>query len=275
MSGPGKPSNPTGTSVAGVPGWVPAVGNTLASLVSDIIYSDSTKKREKRAREWNRKQWDDQNKYNHPLEQMRRLKEAGLNPNLIYGSSPGQATGNAGQTHKGQAPEYRLNNPIGQGINTFFDTKVKQATSNNLDSLSTLNDVRTATEIQTKRLRGTEADLAKGTLNASMEIKQLEAKTQYQKLVQQELTTIAMSDKDKGIIARYAYETMEAKIKKDTASFMREVAALKAFMTSKGILPDSFKWAQILAMIPTAIPGAPETLGDHQGFKEWKKKQYQ
>lgn len=29
--------------------------------------------------------WDKQNKYNSPSQQMQRYKEAGLNPNLIYG----------------------------------------------------------------------------------------------------------------------------------------------------------------------------------------------
>lgn len=36
--------------------------------------------------------WNLQNAYNHPKEQMKRLKEAGLNPNLVYGS--GNVTGN-------------------------------------------------------------------------------------------------------------------------------------------------------------------------------------
>lgn len=37
--------------------------------------------------------WDLQNAYNSPLQQMQRLKEAGLNPMLVYGS--GNVTGNA------------------------------------------------------------------------------------------------------------------------------------------------------------------------------------
>ena len=40
---------------------------------------------------WER--WNKQNKYNHPVQQMARLKEAGLNPALMYGKSGG--TGNA------------------------------------------------------------------------------------------------------------------------------------------------------------------------------------
>lgn len=46
--------------------------------------------------------WNKGNLYNSPTEQMRRLKEAGLNPNLVYGSG---ATGNmASQLPKYQSP---------------------------------------------------------------------------------------------------------------------------------------------------------------------------
>lgn len=45
-------------------------------------------------RDWAVADWNKQNEYNHPSAQMERLREAGLNPNLVYGS--GNATGNAG-----------------------------------------------------------------------------------------------------------------------------------------------------------------------------------
>lgn len=38
-----------------------------------------------RENEWNLEQWNRTNAYNHPLEQMNRLRQAGLNPNLVYG----------------------------------------------------------------------------------------------------------------------------------------------------------------------------------------------
>lgn len=43
--------------------------------------------------DFNRRQWELNNKYNSPIEQMARFKEAGLNPHLIYGKgTPGNAT---------------------------------------------------------------------------------------------------------------------------------------------------------------------------------------
>lgn len=34
--------------------------------------------------EWNLEQWNRENEYNHPVEVMKRLAEAGINPNLVY-----------------------------------------------------------------------------------------------------------------------------------------------------------------------------------------------
>lgn len=42
--------------------------------------------------EWNLQQWERENEYNNPLNQMARLKAAGLNPNLVYGNGAGQTT---------------------------------------------------------------------------------------------------------------------------------------------------------------------------------------
>lgn len=36
--------------------------------------------------DWNLQQWNRENEYNSPLEQMKRLEAAGLNPNLVYGN---------------------------------------------------------------------------------------------------------------------------------------------------------------------------------------------
>lgn len=91
------------------------------------------KQQELDRRKYDQAMWDKVNKYNNPIEQMERLKGAGLNPNLIYGSSPGSAVGNAqsiatGKQLQGQAPQYQMDNPI----NSFMNTKVQQAQSNNL-----------------------------------------------------------------------------------------------------------------------------------------------
>lgn len=87
--------------------------------------------------------WAMQNEYNSPQAQMRRFQEAGLNPNLIYGQGN---SGNAGavQTPDIQGTDQRspewgnaFQGPA-DGIASFYDTQIKQATVDNLKEQNTV-----------------------------------------------------------------------------------------------------------------------------------------
>lgn len=80
------------------------------------------KKDEKAAREANALamySWDLANQYNSPKEQMARLKAAGLNPNLVYGS--GNVTGNTTSAPAlGAVSSYNgVNDLIGRGVSAM------------------------------------------------------------------------------------------------------------------------------------------------------------
>lgn len=92
-----------------------AVGGSLVSGIGGML---GAKKREKRQHEYNMKlaeykynkdlemwnrQWERETQYNDPKAQMQRLKEAGINPHLAYGSGNMQ---NVAQT--GGIPEYSI-----------------------------------------------------------------------------------------------------------------------------------------------------------------------
>lgn len=69
------------------------VGLNLGGLGAGIFNYYAQKETNKANRELaelsyqqNVEQWERENAYNHPAEQMKRLTEAGLNPNLVYGS---------------------------------------------------------------------------------------------------------------------------------------------------------------------------------------------
>lgn len=71
-----------------------AIGAGL-SAGQGILGSIMGFRQQKIANRYNLEMWNRQNEYNHPKAQMQRLKEAGLNPNLIYGQGSGGATGQA------------------------------------------------------------------------------------------------------------------------------------------------------------------------------------
>lgn len=66
----------------------PAIIGAIASIGGSLLANNSNRRREK-------KMWDANNRYNHPSMQMARLKEAGLNPHLVYGQSASGATGSS------------------------------------------------------------------------------------------------------------------------------------------------------------------------------------
>lgn len=85
---------------------------------------------------WNNQQqwemWNANNSYNHPVEQMRRYMEAGLNPHLIYGQSNTAQPVNVGVA---QPPNFDFlaqaaNDSLGafyQREHSFFDKLLKSA----------------------------------------------------------------------------------------------------------------------------------------------------
>lgn len=81
--------------------------------------------------------WERANAYNSPEAQMARLKEAGLNPNLVYGS--GQVAGNtAGQLPRYQAPNvqynYKAPMDLGRLLGLYQDVQMKGAQIANIQA---------------------------------------------------------------------------------------------------------------------------------------------
>lgn len=73
---------------------------------------------------WALEDWEKQNLYNSPIQQMERYKAAGLNPNLMYGqtntASPIKSTG--GGEWKGEAPQFDASSVTG----AYMDTRTKE-----------------------------------------------------------------------------------------------------------------------------------------------------
>lgn len=79
-----------------------------------------------------------QNEYNHPSAQMERLKQAGLNPNLVYGSG---ATTEGGSVRSSSAPSWSPEAPkvdLQTPVMGFYDAQIKQAQVDNLRADNTV-----------------------------------------------------------------------------------------------------------------------------------------
>lgn len=91
--------------------------------------------------EWNLQQWERENEYNNPLNQMARLKAAGLNPNLVYGNGAAQSTAapspslTSGAPSSPQDMSLMAQRPtVGQIMNQALQNRILQAQVENTEA---------------------------------------------------------------------------------------------------------------------------------------------
>lgn len=128
--------------------------STAGSLFGNLIGNTGRRRAEARANAQNIKFWNMQNAYNHPAQQMQRFKDAGLNPNLIYGKG---TPGNSEQITGAKAPEYNIDNPL-SNITDFADVRKSEAQKNNLNSQTANVSMDTLVKAQNLRKTTKEAD---------------------------------------------------------------------------------------------------------------------
>lgn len=85
--------------------------------------------------------WAMQNEYNSPKAQMQRYRDAGLNPNLIYGqSNVSEAVRSTPQpSWNPHAPSYEgIGRAAQTGLSTYYDVQLKEASLDNLTARNTV-----------------------------------------------------------------------------------------------------------------------------------------
>ena len=132
--------------------------------------------------------WRMMNKYNHPAQQMARLKSAGLNPRMIYGSGAASATGQATQLPKYTAPkaDYSQVQPyqIMPVISQYQDVRLKNAQIDNVEALTKRADQQNALLGVQKVLTETKTDEIKRNIEVLGErLKGLQYDNDYKKFV--------------------------------------------------------------------------------------------
>jgi len=122
---------------------VGGVASSVASIINTKKTNEANREMAKFAYNKDLEMWNRQNSYNSPQAQMERYKNAGLNPNLIYGTGTASA-GNASTLPRYSAPSqsYHYEAPnVMPTIGAYLDTKAKNA------QIQSINE-----DITTKRL---------------------------------------------------------------------------------------------------------------------------
>lgn len=185
-----------------------------------------------------------QNRYNSPAKQMKRLRRAGLNPHLVYGS--GNVTGNMG----GELPKYEPPNQeydfgfagasIGQEIERFHDVKMKQAATDKLVEEAELTRSRNRNEalknlkdawklehdkkLEPYQLEMFEADVQKNWIATNNEIKtgklrdeEIKNKEWARRLIRAQIGEMAISISEK----KFLLKKMEEGIYPNTPGYFK------------------------------------------------------
>lgn len=121
----------------------------------------------------NLQMWNLQNAYNSPTQQMARLRSAGLNPNLVYGSG---VTGNsAGSTPQYQPADIKRaelssyrgwNQGLSDAVSNFLAFRANRAQVENMEAQNSLIRQQTATEA------ARQANIAASTARSEFDLSQ-------------------------------------------------------------------------------------------------------
>lgn len=113
------------------------------SLLNNMLNVGATNQANKQNRSYAEQQYDKQRRdaiadwqreadYNSPKQQMARLKEAGLNPNLVYGhgadATMSSVRSSSPQSYKAEAPQFNLD----QGLGAIYDLQLRSAQTDNV-----------------------------------------------------------------------------------------------------------------------------------------------
>ncbi len=148
-------------TIGAIVGGVTSLAGNLFGISGQKSANKTNLKLAEQARKHDIAMWKAQNEYNTPAMQMQRLKEAGLNPNLVYGSGAGQTTAGAPM----KAPVPTVDNELASlaqmsitpMISLYQDWQVKKAQIDNLEAetrskqtMNMLNSLRVLQEQERK-----------------------------------------------------------------------------------------------------------------------------
>lgn len=222
-----------------------------ASLASSLIQNQGSKKSQQRANQYNLDQWNRTNAYNHPSQQMARLQEAGLNPNLIYGNSGNTQVGNAAPVTPAKAADYKMDNPLSD-LGAFAQLRKTGAQTDNVSANTTV-------QVQDKLLKSMQTgESAARTAKTQWDTKSsqdlfstsLEAAKANVKRLEADAVSADLDArfKDKSLTNRLMdikYRAEFAKRQSDGQALQNQLRQLQVELKREGIEPHDPFWSRI------------------------------
>jgi hypothetical protein len=235
----------------------PAIGGALVSgatsAISDLLTNSGNRANQKRADQYNQAQWNRQNEYNDPSAQMARLRKAGLNPNLIYGSSSAGATGQASPAPLSKAAPYSVQNPL-KDITQFANLRAKDAQTNNSlaqNSVITQDAILKAAQIQqtAANTKGSKIqnDIAQNNLNYAASFSEENLRQLENATIQSDIETSFKSQSVQNRVKDLYYRAQLAKHNSTGVQLDNTYKRIKNDLAKIGIFENSPWYTKILS----------------------------
>lgn len=229
-----------GTAAAG------SLGNIATTWIQNKKSRDFSKKMYDRQYRDNIAFWRMQNEYNSPEKQMERLRNAGLNPNLVYGQGARGATGQADKiaTPDVQTPQFRtpdLSGIQGAGLaymNAMYDFDIKQAQYDNLKAQNSQILAETALKTATAGMHKATTARSKFDLEFEMDLRDISAEARKQAVRQMTKGTDVVLRRDEREAAMNSSNLAEARerilrMREEVAKSVQERKRIRAEINNK------------------------------------------
>lgn len=247
-------------AILGAIGAAASVAGTAGSIASSVRGKrgqqiENQKQRDfelqmyQRQKQDNQTFWQMENYYNSPAMQMQRLKDAGLNPNLMYGSP--QSGGNAGSI---QSPSQGVSNstktqpfemPQMTGMmDSIYDTRLKSAQINNINEQSKTEATKRDLNIINTLNKGNELNYNMATMGSR--------KALLNTAIENAITNIASSQNQSRVLSSQNNREMElqpGKLKQQIADLLQTRANTTNLGTTSDLNITKNQREQVLKQI--------------------------
>lgn len=282
-----------------------AVG-ALASAVGSVFSSVSSNKTQKSInsqnidfqreqnsedRHFQERMYHYNNEYNSPVQQMARLKAAGLNPHLMYGQgNTGNATmpstPNQKAPHADPPPPINIGSGIFQGLQNYLSLKQSEAQTSNLESTNKVLDAeivqknastaetlartakteqerRFASELQASTVAQAQANVNNSILTGDKIAQDIASSKVGQKLTMKQIESVSAQINSTNANIRL----MEIEGRSKEADVLRK--NLETNLLKMGINPNDPTWLRILgqgaqSLLKSGSINVPSNRGDYK-----------
>lgn len=275
-----------------------------SSLFTEGMNAFLTSQNNRKQRQWNEKMyaqqridsladWDRQNEYNSPRAQMQRLRDANLNPNLVYGN--GSATEAASQPRAANVESWAPQAPqissggLTSSLMSYYDIKMKDAQMDNLAAQNTvsvqealLKSAQILSTLQSTKSSAFDLDIKQSLKETSLEA----ARVSLEKLKGETQTTLTNAEVQAASktsnIQKAAEEVLNMRLTGKTLAqalknlrLDERVKAFQARLADQNINPGDPLWARMVSLLIDKYQKGsfdfkvPKWLGETEPKKNW------